>query len=107
MITLEYSSNNSGGSFWLSDEDWKNLEAAGWKVEWQKAHFLGTLATSASFECETPDEGIASFVAVTGQDPWAEGCNCCGAPHHFSYTDSNGGYHTARTNRATTFDGWS
>ena len=33
-MILEYSSNNSGGSFWLSDEDWKNMEDAGWKVQW-------------------------------------------------------------------------
>lgn len=31
---VEYSSNNSGGHWWLEDADWKNLEAAGWKVEW-------------------------------------------------------------------------
>lgn len=31
---VEYSSNNSGGSWWLKDEDWKSLEAGGWKVEW-------------------------------------------------------------------------
>lgn len=30
MVTVEYSSNNSGGSFWLNDKDWKALEKAGW-----------------------------------------------------------------------------
>lgn len=34
MLLIEYSSNNSGGSWWLSDKDWKNLEEAGWKVQW-------------------------------------------------------------------------
>jgi hypothetical protein len=34
MVLIEYNSNNSGGSFWLSDEDWINLEKAGWKVRW-------------------------------------------------------------------------
>ena len=30
---VEYITNNSGGSWWLSDDDdWKALEAAGWKV---------------------------------------------------------------------------
>lgn len=29
-----YSSNNSGGNWWLDDADWKKLEAAGWRVEW-------------------------------------------------------------------------
>ena len=32
---VEYITNNSGGSWWLSDDDWKALEAAGWKVEWR------------------------------------------------------------------------
>lgn len=31
---VEYDSNNSGGSWWLEDKDWKALEAAGWKVRW-------------------------------------------------------------------------
>lgn len=39
---VEYRSNNSGGKWWLSDQDWKALEDAGWKVEW--AH-LETLFT--------------------------------------------------------------
>lgn len=34
---LEYSSNNSGGDFWLKDEDWHALEAAGWVVHWRHA----------------------------------------------------------------------
>lgn len=32
-----YDSNNSGGSFWLTDENWRDLEAAGWHVEWNYA----------------------------------------------------------------------
>lgn len=31
---VEYSSNNSGGSWWLTDAAWKALEDAGWVVEW-------------------------------------------------------------------------
>lgn len=31
---IEYESNNSGGSWWLEDEHWRALEAAGWKVLW-------------------------------------------------------------------------
>ena len=31
---VEYSANNSGGSWWLKDEDWRALERAGWKVAW-------------------------------------------------------------------------
>ncbi len=31
---VKYSSNNSGGSWWLTDKHWKALERAGWKVKW-------------------------------------------------------------------------
>lgn len=34
MAYVEYDSNNSDGDWWLKDEDWKALEAAGWKVKW-------------------------------------------------------------------------
>lgn len=33
-MRVEYSSNNSGGSWWLRDTDWFALEKGGWKVEW-------------------------------------------------------------------------
>ena len=33
-MKVTYSSNNSGGSWWLRDKDWLALEAAGWTVEW-------------------------------------------------------------------------
>jgi len=35
MSYVEYSSNNSGGRWWLKDDDWRALEAAGWKVVWK------------------------------------------------------------------------
>ena len=31
---VEYSSNNSGGRWWLNDQNWRDLEAAGWVVAW-------------------------------------------------------------------------
>lgn len=31
---VEYNSNNSGGHWWLDDEDWLALEKAGWKIQW-------------------------------------------------------------------------
>lgn len=34
MAYVEYSSNNSGGNWWLKDEDWHALEKAGWVVHW-------------------------------------------------------------------------
>lgn len=38
-MRIEYSSNNSGGGWWLSDKDWKNLEKAGWHVVWGGTYF--------------------------------------------------------------------
>lgn len=36
-MKVSYSSNNSGGKWWLTDENWRALEAAGWVVDWVKA----------------------------------------------------------------------
>lgn len=33
-MRVRYSSNNSGGGWWLKDEDWQALAAAGWDVIW-------------------------------------------------------------------------
>ena len=45
---VEYSSNNSGGSWWLKDEDWIKLEKAGWEVQWGQAYFCGSKHQMAS-----------------------------------------------------------
>jgi hypothetical protein len=37
---VEYNPNNSGGSWWLKDEDWHALAAAGWKVVWATHEIL-------------------------------------------------------------------
>lgn len=34
MGIVKYRSNNSGGSWWLTTEDWKKLHDAGWVVHW-------------------------------------------------------------------------
>ena len=38
-MLVEYNPNNSGGSWWLKDEDWKALEKAGWLVVWAGLSF--------------------------------------------------------------------
>lgn len=97
-VRVFYDSNNSGGSWWLDDEDWHKLEAAGWTVNWEKDQddlwgvrrgdrFLGALATSASKVFPTLDAGIAEWERITGQDPDEPGCECCGQPHYF-YTEA-------------------
>lgn len=119
-IIVEYDSNNSGGSWWLTDEDWEKLAEAGWNVHWTmpggplgqyKAkeypgpleprektgeRWLGALASSAAKEFENPAEAIEEWECITGQDAGAIGCNCCGSPHSFNYTDAEGNYHYAR-----------
>lgn len=128
-VTLEYQSNNSGGGWWLDDEDWRALETAGWVVHWihepddpshthtkpdlgaMSGHthaytdeilvpatpsgkrWLGALAKSAAIVTDDVDAAVRMWAQVTKQDPAAEGCNCCGPPHGFSYTDEDGKYH--------------
>ena len=81
MKQFTYDSNNSGGDWWLTDDDWKKLEGAGWTVNWESEPFLGALARSATKMCESRREAVHSFEAVTGQDVDERGCDCCGKPH--------------------------
>ena len=41
-MKITYRSNNSGGYWWLKDEDWKKLEEAGWEVIWGGRYFCFT-----------------------------------------------------------------
>ena len=102
-MKVTYHSNNSGGYWWLNDQNWRDLEAAGWTVQWYKdsndavlksmykgGRFLGALASSASVEGKTLGEAIADWESATGAASNALGCNCCGAPHSFTFEDDNG-----------------
>jgi len=103
-MLVEYSSNNSGGNWWLKDEHWHALEAAGWKVEWFKddlfyknsesvkenGRWLRALAARAEKEFPSFKEGIAEWEQVTGQDSSVLGCSCCGPPHSFGAEDDKG-----------------
>jgi hypothetical protein len=98
-----YSSNNSGGSWWLTDEDWEKLEAAGWEVEWRKddgsllggvvekagdrPRFLGAAATEASRRGLSLRMADIEWEEITGQNANEEGCPCCGQPHNFYERD--------------------
>jgi hypothetical protein len=87
-MKIEYHSNNSGGEWWLSDQNWKDLESAGWTVDWKKdGRWLGALATSATRSADSMEEAIAEFERVTGQYANSEGCPCCGQPHNFHETN--------------------
>ena len=88
MGRIEYNAINSGGSWWLTDEDWHALEAAGWKVEWRK--FLGSIATQATREGLSLEDAVAEWEKVTGKCSTDAGCPCCGVPHSFTeYNDAN------------------
>lgn len=130
-MRLKYNSNNSGGRWWLKDDDWRALEKAGWYVVWgnlyfcgsgfsfnkkpdnapdcgkgkqceghrrfesadeiaDKDRYLGALASNAWKETDSPRDAIKEFERLTGQDTSDEGCNCCGAPHSFSWEDEKG-----------------
>lgn len=97
---VEYSSNNSGGGWWLDDAQWYALEAAGWDVRWVKDHpedyfssttdrFLGALATSASKSDVSLRDAIEEWESVTGERASALGCSCCGTPHDFTEYDAD------------------
>ena len=81
-MLVEYSSNNSGGNWWLKDKDWLALEKAGWRVYWER-RFLGARATRASKTFKSIDTAKDEFSLITGEDTEAEGCSCCGSPHSF------------------------
>jgi hypothetical protein len=105
---VEYSSNNSGGSWWLKDADWYALEATGWEVDWVKdqkdmdgERWLGALASYARKNFDNPSDAIEEFENITGESASAVGCNCCGPPHSFSYEDEDG-YHYASGVATTT-----
>ena len=108
-INVTYDSNNSGGSWWLTDEDWNALEKAGWTVKWKKddpfytegrfassldddGRWLGALATKASKEFDSMREAVDEWEGITGERAADEGCGCCGQPHYFSGEDENGNY---------------
>jgi hypothetical protein len=100
---IAYSSNNSGGSWWLKDKDWQKLEAHDWIVFWfaeqtgdflkadKNGRWLGGLASSAAKQVNSAKEGIEEFERLTGQNVADEGCNCCGNPHNFTFGTTKDG----------------
>lgn len=101
-MKVTYESNNSGGEWWLKDEDWFALEEAGWKVGWHKdektsmlpagndGRFLGELAWCASKDFNSVTDAVREFELITGQDVMEEGCTCCGPPHIFEWQTEDG-----------------
>lgn len=107
-MKVEYSSNNSGGHWWLTDEDWYALEKAGWKVRWAASDefqstylgndgkYMGALATYATLpECASLREAAQSWERATKKSSTDAGCPCCGQPHNFTLYDDEGHYVTS------------
>lgn len=89
---VRYSSNNSGGDWWLSDDDWRALSAEGWEVEWRDGRLLGALATVAIKRGASMENAIQEFQRITGQDAEEPGCDCCGNPHEFTEYEDDGSF---------------
>jgi hypothetical protein len=87
-MLVTYRANNSGGYWWLTEENWHDLESAGWDVEWDE--FLESPARVARKEVESINEAIDEFEKITGQNANDQGCPCCGPPHSFEWEDLEG-----------------
>ncbi len=104
-LIVEYRSNNSGGSWWLKDDDWEKLEQAGWQVDWYSDPevdvgfgkkgdtFLGAKATTCRKRFSKMGEAIREWEDVTNEDSSDVGCSCCGCPHSFSSENTVTGEH--------------
>jgi hypothetical protein len=104
VVKVRYSSNNSGGDWWLTDDHWLSLEKAGWEVDWvanrpndgfimrpsDDGRWLGALAMNASVEGMTMRDAISDWESVTGLRSAELGCSCCGPPHSFTSTTDDG-----------------
>jgi hypothetical protein len=60
MSYVEYRSNNSGGSWWLKDKDWRALERAGWVVAWEHLEHIYTDAGDHQHD----ERGVPKLVPV-------------------------------------------
>ena len=88
------SENNSGGSFYLSKEDYRRLEEAGWeldrnedsyRVKYHDGHPDHAYRTVFSnSEDQAYEEAVGEFEAVTGAYRYLEMCNCCGQNFWFN-----------------------
>jgi hypothetical protein len=78
-IIVEYNPNNSGGSWWLKDKDWKALEAAGWRVAWAHQEFRYTdegdhERDAEGFPVLVPQgQGNSEYASLTLDKPDKEG----------------------------------
>lgn len=74
--------NNSGGYWWLSADDWADLEVAGFTVEHRDG---GRLPIHATVTAHSEIEAKALFEKALNWKFSADeqGCPCCGMPFDF------------------------
>lgn len=108
MNTYEFSENNSGGSWWLNRAQYDALFEAGWvapeETEDDKGYnFLDTKDVPWSWrhnltlQAESLQDAVENWETATGENFFAGGCPCCGAPFSISgsgpnYEYASGGY---------------
>jgi hypothetical protein len=85
--TIEYGTNNSGGSWWLHDKDWIALANNGWEIDTEYLAYDNSLHYARK-TYELPEkfalmQAKEDFENATGQYADEEGCPCCGPPHNF------------------------
>jgi hypothetical protein len=73
MQTVTFWENNSGGSYWLSPEQYQALAEAGWRVD----------GKNAEKEFNSLKEGKEEWENLTGENSETLGCECCGRPYQF------------------------
>lgn len=73
-MKVMYDSNNSGGSFWIGEDDIQKMEAAGW---------VHSGYMTWSLEADSVQSAKDQWAALLGKDPDEIGCECCGPPHNF------------------------
>lgn len=79
---IEYTSRNSGETWFLDDREWEALARAGWDVEASANKAQITISASSAREALT--DAIHAWERVTGCQASNPGCDCCGPPHNFS-----------------------
>ena len=77
------------------------------KVTPSGERWLGALAKSAAKQTDDPQAAVDEWENATGCTASDEGCNCCGPPHSFDFTDDEGKSHYFEVSYGAISSGWS
>jgi hypothetical protein len=90
---VDFSENNSGGSWWLDGKDYTALYLAGWKSDEDSRYdgrpYRVTKRFTAPTERLAESMAIDEWERITGASAQEEGCNCCGQPYNFYTSQVN------------------